>query len=262
MKRLLALASAAATLAAAGCGDHVNGTVDATTGAPSAQAPLVVSAAASLKTAFTEYAEGFGAADAKLSFAGSDVLAAQIEQGATPDLFAAANTKLPDALYAKGLVEHPTVFAANRLVLAVPSGSAIDSVDDVAAAGVDLAIGSESVPVGAYTRTVVGRLPGAESAAVLRNVRSEEPDVKGIVGKLTQGAVDAGFVYATDVAATKGELKAVELPRQLQPSAAYGIAVVKGGKNPAAAKAFIAGLLSGDGQAALEQAGFEPPPAR
>ncbi len=260
MKRLLTLAAAAATLAVAGCGDDADDTAGATA-PPSAQAPLVVSAAASLKTAFTEYAEAFDSGDAKLSFAGSDVLAAQIEQGATPDVFAAANTKLPDQLYAKGLVGKPTVFAGNRLVLAVPADSKIDSVDDVADADIDLAVGSETVPVGAYTRKVLDRLPDAEAAAILRNVRSEEPDVKGIVGKLTQGAVDAGFVYITDVAAAKGDLKAIELAKELKPSAAYGAAVVKGAKNPAAAEAFIAGLLSGDGQAALQRAGFEPPPA-
>ena len=57
----------------------------------------------------------------RFSFAGSDELAAQIRQGVKPDVFASANTKLPDELYAKGLVEKPTVFAANRLVLAVPA---------------------------------------------------------------------------------------------------------------------------------------------
>ena len=64
--------------------------------------PLTVSAAASLKTAFTDYGKQFQDADAKFSFAGSDELAAQIEQGVKPDVFAAANTKLPDALYDEG----------------------------------------------------------------------------------------------------------------------------------------------------------------
>ena len=70
-----------------------------------------------LRTAFPD-------ASARFSFAGSDELAAQIEKGVRPDVFAAANTKLPDALYAKGLVEKPTVFAGNRLVLAVPADGA------------------------------------------------------------------------------------------------------------------------------------------
>ena len=60
--------------------------------------------------------------DAKQSFAGSDDLAAQIRQGVTPDVYAAANTSLPDDLYKDGLVEKPVVFATNTLVLAVPAG--------------------------------------------------------------------------------------------------------------------------------------------
>ena len=46
-------------------------------------------------------------------------------------------------------------------------------------------------------------------------MRSNEPDVKGIVGKLTQGAVDAGFVYVTDVNAAGDALTAIELPAEL-----------------------------------------------
>ena len=57
-------------------------------------------------------------------------------------------------------------------------------------------IGAETVPVGAYTRDVLGRLPAGAREQILANVRSEEPDVRGVVGKLTQGAADAGFVYA------------------------------------------------------------------
>ena len=91
-------------------------------------------------------------------------------------------------------------------------------------------------------------------------MRSLEPDVAGIVGKLTQGAVDAGFVYITDVVATDGELEAIELPAKLQPDVAYGAAVVEGAENPEGAEAFIDGLLDGDGAEALEQAGFAPPP--
>ena len=80
----------------------------------------------------------------------------------------------------------------------------------------------------------------------------------GIVGKLTQGAVDAGFVYVTDVVATDGELKAIELPAKLQPDVAYGAAVVAGASNPAAPATSSTDCSAGDGAAALEQAGFKP----
>jgi molybdate transport system substrate-binding protein len=250
MRTLILAALAACMLALAGCG-----TGDDT---------LTVSAAASLKKALTQYGGEFEDARARFSFAGSDELAAQIRKGARPDVFASANTKLPDELYSEGLVERPVTFAGNRLVLAVPASSdaGITSLKDVEKPGTKLAIGSESVPVGSYTRTVLAKLPESESSAILKSVRSEEPDVAGIVGKLTQGAVDAGFVYVSDVRAADGELKAIELPGSLQPTVAYGAAVVKGAKNEDAAKRFVDGLLDGDGKQALDEAGFEPPPAQ
>jgi molybdate transport system substrate-binding protein len=173
-------------------------------------------------------------------------------------VFAAANTKLPDRLYREGLVERPRVFAGNELVIAVPSGSRIATLEDLARGGVTLAVGAEGVPVGDYTRTVLARAPAGE--AILANVRSNEPDVKGVVGKLTQGAVDAGFVYRSDVAATEGRLEAIALPDALRPQVAYGVAVVRGGPNPEQARAFVAGLLEGAGARALRDAGFDPPP--
>jgi molybdate transport system substrate-binding protein len=248
-------------VAAVGCGgDEPSSSTPAASGSDE---PLIVSAAASLKTAFTAYGEQFSGAKARFSFAGSDELAAQIEQGVKPDVFAAANTKLPDQLYEKGLVEKPTVFAGNKLVLAVPAADAqVSSLDDLGRDGITLAIGAEDVPIGSYTRSVLEKLPAAEREAILGNVRTEEPDVNGIVGKLTQGAVDAGFLYISDVRATGGQLQAIELPDSLHPTGAYGVAVVTGAKHPEQAQAFIDGLLDGAGAEALRDAGFEPPPAR
>ena len=223
---------------------------------------LVVSAAASLQKAFTRYGGQFSSARARFSFAGSDALAAQIEQGVHPDVFASANTKLPQTLYGKGLLERPVVFAANRLVLAVPASSAkITSFADVEKPGVTLSVGTASVPVGAYTQTALGKLPAAQRSAVLANVRDREPDVTGIVGRLTEGAVDAGFLYITDVTATDGQLRAIALPASLHPRVAYGVAVVKGTAHPRQARAFVEGLLRGHGRADLLAAGFVPAPA-
>jgi molybdate transport system substrate-binding protein len=245
--------------AVAACGGHDQLASGASAGGAKPQ--LTVSAASSLKQAFTEYGKQFSGADARFSFAGSDELAAQIEQGVKPDVYAAANTKLPDELYRRQLVEKPTVFAANRLVLAVPAdGARVGSLEDLERAGVKLAIGSEDVPIGSYTRTVLERLPAAQSRAILANVRSEEPDVGGITGKLVQGAVDAGFLYVSDVRASGGRLDAIELPAELQPSVTYGVAVVEGAEHPEEARAFIAGLLDGAGAQALKDAGFEPAP--
>jgi molybdate transport system substrate-binding protein len=223
---------------------------------------LVISAASSLTKALSDCAGDFDGADVKLSFAGSDELAAQIRRGVKPDVFASANTKLPAALHAEKLLNAPVTFATNELVLAVPDGSgAVGSLADVAKPGVKLAIGSKSVPVGSYTREVLSQLPDDTEDAILRNVRSEEPDVKGVVGKLTQDAVDAGVVYRSDVEATKGKLEAIELPPRLKPTVAYGAGVVDGAKEPELAREYVSGLVSGACARTLKQAGFGPPPS-
>jgi molybdate transport system substrate-binding protein len=256
MRRIAILSCFALLSLFAGCGSDDTGSPPSAASKP----PLIVSAAASLKTALTDYGQNFTDAKVRASFAGSDELAAQIRQGVKPDVFASANTTLPDQLYSEGLVEKPVVFASNQLVLAVPAtGAKVTSLSDLDKSGVTIAMGSESVPVGSYTRKVLDGLPADEKRAILGNVRSNEPDVAGVVGKVTQGAVDAGFVYVTDVEATGGKLKAIDLPEDLKPQVSYGVAVVKGAKHPQQAQQFVDGLVTGAGRQALDRAGFLPP---
>ncbi|HEY8583680.1 MAG TPA: molybdate ABC transporter substrate-binding protein [Capillimicrobium sp.] len=245
------LAAVAVALGAAGCGDDDGGD----------RPRLVVSAASSLGEALTACSAGFEGADVRLSLAGSDELAAQIRQGVRPDVFASADSALPEALAAEGLAREPVAFAVNALVLAVPAGSGIDEIADLARGDVSIAIGSPTVPIGAYTAEVLRRLPPAQADAIRARVRTEEPDVKGIVGKLSQGAVDAGFVYRTDVRAAGDDLAAVALPRALQPEVVYGAAVVEGAEQPALAERYVAALVDGPCGDALRERGFGPPPA-
>jgi molybdate transport system substrate-binding protein len=255
VRRAAALAAALA-LVVAGCGGDDES-------ASSSKPRLVVSAAASLKEALTRCSRAFDGATVRLSFAGSDELAAQIRQGVKPDVYAAANTKLPDALAAEGRLSEPVVFASNRLVIAVPASErAVGSLSDLARPGTKLAIGSESVPVGAYTREVLGRVAAGERKRILANVRSNEPDVKGIVGKLTQSAVDAGFVYASDVKATDGRLRAIAVPARVAPTVTYGAGVVKGAEQPELGRRYVEGMVSGECADALRSAGFGPPPGQ
>ena len=224
---------------------------------------LVVSAAASMREALTACAPRFDEAEhasVKQSFGGSDQLAAQIRQGARVDVYAAANTQLPDRLHQEGLIDKPVSFATNELVLAVPGNSRLESIDDLAKSGTKVVIGSQSVPIGSYTRAALAKLPVAQERAILANVVSDEPDVKGIVGKLTQGAADAGFAYITDVNAANGKLRAIRLPGQLEPKVIYGAGVVSRSKQGALANKYVHGLTRGDCADALERAGFGPAP--
>jgi molybdate transport system substrate-binding protein len=246
---LVVLVALSLTLVLAGCG---GGSTDK---------QLTVFAASSLQEPFTGYAHSFQGADIRQSFAGSDQLAAQIRQGAGADVFASASTEYPDQLHRDGLVGKPRIFAGNRLVIAVPKGSTIDSLQDLARPGTSLVIGDSAVPVGGYTREVLARLPSDERRAIMANVGSEEPEVTSIVGKLSQGAADAGFVYLSDVHSAGGELRAIRLPARLQPDVTYAVAIVSGAQDRGLAKRFVDGLF-GDrrGARSLRQAGFLPPP--
>jgi molybdate transport system substrate-binding protein len=250
MRRLGWLVLALALLlTVAACGDDDDATGDAGGG----DSGLTVYGAASLT-------EVFPAIDPapKYSFAGSDELATQIREGAPADVYAAASPKYPGELFEEGLVEEPVTFASNRLVLIVPNDNpaGIEELADVTKPGTKLVIAAEGVPVGDYTRQVLDEL-GLNAA--LDNVVSNEDDVKGVVGKITLGEGDVGFVYATDAAAAGDDVTVIELPEGSQPPIEYQMAVVTGSENPDAAQAFVDLVLSEEGRAQLEAAGFVVP---
>ena len=237
---------ALALLAFVGCGGGA-------TGGGSANDHPTVFAASSLTEVFPQIDPA-----ATYNFAGSDDLATQITEGAPADVFAAASTKYPDQLYEDGLVDKPEVFATNRLVLIIPKDNpaGIRSVDDLRDPDVKLVIGAEGVPIGDYTRTVLENMGATD---VLDQVVSEEDDVKGVVGKVSLGEADAGFVYVTDVRPVKDKVTAIELPAKAQAEVQYEIAVVKDAPHHDAAHEFIEQVLGEEGQAQLQAAGFGPP---
>jgi molybdate transport system substrate-binding protein len=192
----------------------------------------------------------------RYQFAGSDVLALQIQQGQPADVFAAASPKYPNQLYAAGLVEKPVVFATNTVVLIVPkrNPARIRSVYDVAKPGVKLVVGDPSVPIGSYTQSAL--------TALKLNVKpvSRETDVKEVVAKVALGEADAGFVYSSDVKPVQGKVLVFRIPAFANPTAVYELAIVKSTRNHAAAQAFVKRVLSKHGQAILHAAGFGPIP--
>jgi molybdate transport system substrate-binding protein len=196
----------------------------------------------------------------RYGFAGSDQLAFQIQQGAPADVFLAASPKYPELLYKQGLVQKPIQFATNTLVLIVPKANpaGIHTADDLTKPGVKIVIGDPSVPVGAYTRTVLANL--GISAAVLKNVVSQETDVRSVLAKVALGEADAGFVYITDAKTVKGKVGVIAIRESAQPHVVYEAAVVKSSPHLEAAYRFLTRLIRPAAQQTLERFGFGPRP--
>lgn len=196
----------------------------------------------------------------RYGFGGSDQLAAQIQLGAPADIFAAASPKYPELLYRQGFVEKPVAFATNTLVLIVPKSNParIHSVDDLTKPGIKLVVGDPTVPVGSYTRTVLENL--GISDAVLKNVVSNETDVRGVLAKVALGEADAGFVYITDAKSVRGKVGVIAIRASAQPQVVYEAAVVKGSKDKKADYAFLTRLIRPRAQRILESYGFGPRP--
>src|ERR1039458_9652085 len=168
--------------------------------------PITVYAASSLTDVFPAIDAG-----PKYSFAGSNTLAAQIQLGAPADVFASANTSIPAALFAKGLVEQPVDFTRNTLVIVVPKANpaGINSIYDLTNPGVTIDIANSAVPVGSYTLQVLGQMNLTK--AVLAHVVSEETDVGDLLSKVALGQGDAGFVYATDAQSVPGQVTVIKV---------------------------------------------------
>jgi molybdate transport system substrate-binding protein len=215
-------------------------------------AALTVFAAASLTNTLPKID-----AHERYSFNGSNALAAQVRQGAPADVFASANTSIPQQLYAEGLVERPVVFTRNALILVVPRSNParIHSVFDLQRPGVKLVVAAPGVPVGDYTRVVLHNL-GLED--VLSNVASNETDVREVLAKVALGEADAGFVYATDARTVRGKVATIGIRRSAQPIVRYAVAVVRSSAHKVAARAFVRRLLAKPAQKQLLVDGFLP----
>jgi len=247
----------------------------ATVQAPTANnsTTLYVFAAASLTEAFEGIARSFEASHpgvrVVLNFAGSQQLAQQIIQGSPADVFASANQKQIDAVIADGRIAPDTAqpFAQNQLVVIVPKDNPaqITRLQDLSNADLRLVLAAKEVPVGQYSIEFLDKasqdanFDPAYKAAVLKNVVSYEDNVKAVLSKVGLGEADAGIVYLSDISADNAaRILQIEIPKALNVIATYPIAPVQDSANGELAAAFIALVLSAEGQSSLANFGFIP----
>ena len=238
--------------------------------APAAPKTLTVLAAASLTDSFKEMGKLFESKNpgvtVSFSFAGSQQLAQQLDQGAPADVFASASPKYMTAAVTSKRVNQPDAqnFAKNVLAVIFPKANpaGITKLQDLAKPGLKLVLEDKSVPAGQYSLDFLDKAVKDSTFdptfkdSVLKNVVSNETDVKAVVSKVSLGEADAGIVYVTDYNVAADKLGKLTIPDNLNTIATYPIAPISDSKNPDLAKAFVALVMSPDGQAIMAKYGF------
>lgn len=240
-----------------------------TTGAQAAE-PVVVFAAASLKNALDDASAAWTKETGKttrISYAGSNALAKQIEAGAPADLFLSADEAWMDEVDRAGDLRPGSRFnfLRNALVLIAPAAGMKDSDPQIALApdlgstlgkvlaGGKLAMANtEAVPAGKYGKAALEKL-GAW-AAVKGQVAQAE-NVRAALLLVSRGEAPLGIVYATDAAADPHVKVMATFPSDSHPPIVYPAAVTKASQNPEA-EAFLAYLKSAPARASFERQGF------
>jgi molybdate transport system substrate-binding protein len=230
---------------------------------PNAANDLTVSAAVSLKEAFTEIGQLYTAQTGEkvnFNFGASGALEKQIESGAPADVFASAGEQQMDQLNERSLVDKDSRrdFARNTLQLIVPADSKLKlgSFSDLTKPDVKkIAAGDpKSVPAGQYANEVFRNL-NIQQALQPKLVMAE--DVRQVLDYVSRGEADAGVVYATDALSAGDKIKVIAAaPNGSHSPILYPIAAVHDTKQKAAAQKFIDLVMSKEGQDILVKHGF------
>jgi molybdate transport system substrate-binding protein len=254
--------AAVTVFAAAACGGS-SGSGSGGSSSGSAGGTLNVFAAASLVNAFGDLEKTFEQQHpgwkVTLNTAGSDQLAAQIEQKAPADVFAAASPKYPERLQGENLLGKTTNFATNSLLLVTPKSNPahITTAADLEKGDAKVVVADPAVPLGSYTEDVLGNL-GIDETKL--NIVSREQDAEAVLAKLTSGEADAGFVYVTDALSQKTKLHEIRFPASADATATYPIGIVSYSTNTKAAQQWIDLVESSRGRAVLTRFGFGAAP--
>ncbi|WP_167577662.1 molybdate ABC transporter substrate-binding protein [Ammoniphilus sp. YIM 78166] len=199
------------------------------------------------------------------TFAGTQILRTQLEQGAKADIFLSADLMHIEAVKEQGLIDEFFPVSKGHEVIVVPKGNpaAIQGLEDLGSKKVKLVIGVDNVPIGAYTREIFDNAKTGYGEdfpqRVLDNVVSFETSTKQVLQKVGLGEAQAGIVYRTDVTPDfQQKVEIVEIPKEYNVQATNYIAVTKVSPSPELAQEFLKFSLSDDGQAIFIHHGYDP----
>jgi molybdate transport system substrate-binding protein len=192
------------------------------------------------------------------NFGASGLLARQITEHAPADIFFSADEAKMDQVQKAELIVTETRrdLLSNSLVIVVPNDSnlAIASPDQLVSKTQKIAIADPRVvPAGIYTKEYLSGI-GLWEKLESKIVPTE--NVRAALAAVESGNVDAGFVYKTDANISKKVKIAFSVPIEKGPAIRYPVAIIKEGKNNAAAEGFLRYLESENARKLFERYGF------
>ncbi len=212
-------------------------------------ADVTVSAAASLGDAVAEVVAAMEAATPGLAIdlnvGGSSTLVEQVLRGAPVDVLATADAVSMARAADADAVTDPRPFATNDLVVAWPTDGPTRTAADLADPALLVGLCAPQVPCGRAARDAL------DEAGITPAPDTEDGDVRTLLGRLAQGELDVGVVYATDVAAADGAVTGTPLP-----GGSTTLFVATTPDAPPAADDVVAFLRSPAGAAILREHGF------
>lgn len=227
-----------------------------------AASELRVFAAASLTDVMEAIAKKFESQSGdhiRFNFAGSNVLARQILEGAPVDIFVSADEAEMDAVSKSGLLVENSRhdLLSNKLVVIVPQGSGLElhSASDLANARFKrIALGDpRMVPAGVYAKAYLEKEGIWDS---LRDKVLPAVDVRAALAAVASGDAEVGIVYKTDALISKKTKIVYEIPTERAPRILYPVAIAKDSQNLAEAEKFLKYLESPDAASIFTQYGF------
>jgi molybdate transport system substrate-binding protein len=225
---------------------------------------VLVFAAASLKNALDDVAGQWQRQTGKrvaISYAASNNLIRQIEQGAPADIFMSADLDWMDYGQQKNLIKPETRsnLLGNKIVLVAPKDSTlsikVEQGFDLAGAlkGGRLAMGSvEAVPAGKYGKAALEKLGAWDS---VRNSIAQAESVRAALLLVSRGETPLGIVYQTDAASEPAVRIVGTFPEDSHPPIVYPVALTKDSNNATAAD-LLKYIRSPAAKPAFEKHGF------
>lgn len=184
--------------------------------------------------------------------AGSSTLVQQLVDGAPGDVLLTADEKNMNDAKEAGVVNDPVQLASNVMVMVVPSGNPgnINSIEDITDEST-FVLCDPQVPCGTVSESII------ESKGLDITADSLEHQVADVLGKVTSGEADAGWVYATDAAAAGDTVEVIEIEGAEEFTNGIFGAVVYESENPESAQQLL-DLLADDFDKVWKEYGFTP----